>query len=108
GVAQTRNRLCTEATGDLLAFLDHDDVWHPTYLEVQRRHFVDHPQVVALFTGHTHFFGDAGGFGWDDAELEDRPVELIDSADFLTRYNQGGTFGCASFMCIPSSVVARL
>jgi Glycosyl transferase family 2 len=108
GVAYTRNRLCAEATGDLLAFLDHDDVWHPTYLEVQQSHFAVHPDVVAHFTGHTHFFGYTGGYQWEDAPLDVAPVELIDPADYVMRYNRDGTFGCPSFMCIPKSVVGRL
>src|SRR5258708_3302796 len=39
GVAHARNVLSQQSTGDLVAFLDQDDLWHPRYLEVQLRSF---------------------------------------------------------------------
>src|SRR6185436_11096286 len=36
GVASARNILCDLTRGELIAFLDHDDIWHPNYLESQR------------------------------------------------------------------------
>src|SRR5262245_6496134 len=35
GVAAARNALARHVNGDLVAFLDHDDLWHPRYLETQ-------------------------------------------------------------------------
>ena len=43
GPAATRNRGATEATGDLLAFLDPDDRWLPHKLEVQVAHLTAEP-----------------------------------------------------------------
>jgi glycosyltransferase involved in cell wall biosynthesis len=108
GVAHTRNRLCAEASCDLLAFLDHDDIWHPTYLEVQERQFAAYPELVALFAGSALFYG-YGDFTWPDSPMAcENAFELIDSLSFLGRYNQAGTFGCASFMCVPKRTFARI
>ena len=35
GVGSARNELCGIAQGELIAFLDSDDLWHPQYLETQ-------------------------------------------------------------------------
>jgi len=35
GPASSRNAAVAESTGRIIAFLDHDDVWHPTYLRMQ-------------------------------------------------------------------------
>ena len=37
GVAAARNSLLERAQGDLLAWLDSDDVWHPHCLDIQSR-----------------------------------------------------------------------
>lgn len=51
GVSSARNRGVSEATGDLIAFLDADDVWHPRKLEVQLGVLETHPDLGMLGTG---------------------------------------------------------
>lgn len=55
GVACARNRLVELASGDLLAFLDADDLWHPDYLKNQHALFAQYPNAVAVYTGHLRF-----------------------------------------------------
>src|SRR5688572_14285424 len=43
GIAAARNRAVSLARGELLAFLDHDDLWAPTKLELQVRYMQEHP-----------------------------------------------------------------
>jgi glycosyltransferase involved in cell wall biosynthesis len=109
GVAPSRNTLCAEAQGDLIAFLDQDDLWHPEYLELQRKLFSDYPQAVAFFTGHLNFFGH-GTYEWDnEPKWIEGNVELIDPLSFLRRYNQAtGPFASMSYCCVPKSVLRSI
>jgi glycosyltransferase involved in cell wall biosynthesis len=50
GVAAARNRALAEAGGELVAFLDADDVWMPEKLEVQVGFMLAHPEVGVTFT----------------------------------------------------------
>lgn len=45
GQSAARNRGAREATGEFLAFLDHDDLWEPTYLETALGYLDAHPGV---------------------------------------------------------------
>jgi glycosyltransferase involved in cell wall biosynthesis len=45
GQSAARNRGVEASTGDLLAFLDQDDIWHPKHLEILGRRLQDDPEV---------------------------------------------------------------
>jgi hypothetical protein len=109
GVAPTRNTLSQRATGDLIAFLDHDDLWHPRYLEMQSRRFKEYPQAAAFFSGHMDIT-DSSNFAWhsDDDELEFK-AEVIDPLNFLLQYNKStGLFGSMSFCSVPKRVLMEM
>lgn len=109
GVASTRNSLCGQAQGELIAFLDQDDIWHPHYLQVQRHLFASYPEAVAFFTGHVNFFG-YGTYEWDDNLGDSEPsAELIGPLSFLQRYNRAtGSFASMSYCCVPKSVLRSI
>jgi glycosyltransferase involved in cell wall biosynthesis len=109
GVAAARNELCKRASGDLIAFLDHDDIWHPSYLEVQSRQSAKHLTATAFFTLHVNFYG-YGGHEWrDDAVGGNAEPQVIAPASFVGRYNNStGTFYSMSFCCIPKRLLALL
>lgn len=50
GVAAARNRGTQRATGEFVAFLDADDVWHPRKLELQLEVMARHPELGLLGT----------------------------------------------------------
>lgn len=108
GLGATRDALCARATGDLVAFLDSDDLWHPSYLEVQRKLFSDHPDCVAFFVGHVEFCG-SFGYEWDSEQRGSLcTAEVIKPVDFLKRISwEPGPFGI-SYCCVPKTVLSAV
>lgn len=109
GVASTRNHLCKLVSGDVVAFVDHDDIWHPRYLEIQSIVQQRNPNAVASFTGHVNFYGN-GSYAWQvaiDERLE--YLEVISAVEFLRRYNVAtGPFGSMSYCCVRREALGRL
>jgi glycosyltransferase involved in cell wall biosynthesis len=58
GVAGARNRGLSVATGEFIAFLDHDDLWPDDKLELQVEALRAHPDV-GIVSGHVRYFGGA-------------------------------------------------
>lgn len=54
GSGTTRNEGWRVASGDLIAFLDADDAWHPRKLEIQTAAMSSHPETV--MSCHQHRF----------------------------------------------------
>jgi len=109
GPSHSRNVLCKLAHGDLIAFLDADDLWHPRYLEYQREYLEDNPRAVACFSDHVNFRG-YGKYEWDEENSTKKAVlECLDPADFLSRYNTTtGLFACMSYCCVRKRVLRKL
>ena len=109
GVAGARNALCRRAQGELVAFLDHDDIWHPNYLEVQGKLFERYGNAAAFFTAHVNFYGH-GAYQWNNHEpTNGAGVELIDPLSFFERYNSTtGPFGSMSYCCVPKRVLTQI
>lgn len=55
GVSSARNQGVAEATGDAIAFLDADDVWHPRKLELQTAALAARPVLGLLGTKVYHW-----------------------------------------------------
>ena len=109
GVAAARNTLCEHACGDLIAFVDQDDIWHPRYLETQHKSFEDHPTASAFFTWHLNF-GGLGNYQWDvEPPRIAVDTEVIRPLDFLKRYNEAtGYFASMSYCCVPKRVLTNI
>lgn len=109
GLARARNALIARASGELIAFLDSDDIWHPRYLEIQRSRFEEFPQAVAFFMGHVNFpDGQEIRWGADPLSMSFK-TELISPLEFFKRYNRAtGAFGCFSYCAVPMEILKAL
>lgn len=61
GVSKARNTGMLSANGDLIAFLDADDIWFPGKLEAQVRYFSEHPEVGVVFGAFKRWTENADG-----------------------------------------------
>lgn len=68
GVSSARNRGIAEATGELVAFLDADDWWHPQHLQTVIDIAYRYPRCDVFATRHRRIASeDFPGSGWDSA-----------------------------------------
>ena len=55
GVAAARNRGITLSQGDIIAFLDQDDIWEPKKLSMQIEHLFHHPEAGGVLSKQRFF-----------------------------------------------------
>ncbi len=93
GVAAARNRGIQASTGEAIALLDHDDLWHPTKLEKQVRLLEQRPEVGMVITDVAHI------------DREGRPMGIVGRG-----YNPSETFArlfVRSYLPTPSAALIR-
>jgi len=83
GAAVTRNVGLDQATGDYVAFLDSDDLWHPEKLEVQIRQMVENS---IEFSYHDYDTVDEAG-----NHLKEQKLKSSYTAKDLLKYNPFAT-----------------
>jgi len=57
GVAVARSAGVAAAQGDILAWLDADDLWEPEFLETVTQRFANNPQIDGVYTGLSRIDG---------------------------------------------------
>ena len=80
GVSAARNAGLAAATGDLIAFVDDDDLWEPRRLEAQVAALRTDPEALGAFCGG-YFIDDEGrrfGNGWTAEQVA--PERMIDGS----------------------------
>jgi len=97
GVCAARNKGVAESCGELIAFLDADDIWEPTKIEKQLAKFVQDPEIGLVHCGMREFdsaTGETVGMiidgqeGWiaDELVLWERPAIVVSgSATMVSR-----------------------
>ncbi|MBO7736057.1 MAG: glycosyltransferase [Methanobrevibacter sp.] len=71
GYAKAYNFLLGKAKGDYICFCDHDDIWEPDKLEVEKKYLDEHPEVDCVF-GWLKWFGEKEkleAFSISDSEI---------------------------------------
>lgn len=58
GIPRSMNDGVSHASGDFIAFLDHDDTWFPEFLETQRAYLAEHPDVAMVHSDFQTIDGD--------------------------------------------------
>lgn len=76
GHAESRNAGIRAARGELIAFLDHDDVWLPEKLERQVEVLRSSPEAAAVFCDVEVFGPNASRLKIDQSIIPDRPGVL--------------------------------
>lgn len=85
GIAAARNSGVSAATGEWIAFLDDDDVWHPSRLRLQFEALSANPEAIGSYTGGWYMDSEGRRFG---ADWSGRPVtsrEMLSGAGNFPR-----------------------
>jgi glycosyltransferase involved in cell wall biosynthesis len=107
GLSRARNFLCGKASGEVIAFLDSDDVWHPAYLEMQTRLLAEHPEAAASFTRYVPFRQE-NDWVWPEIHVVEASPALLEPLAFFRRYNRSPLQVVPSCCCIPRRVLAEM
>jgi glycosyltransferase involved in cell wall biosynthesis len=94
GMAATRNTALRHATGDVISFLDDDDLWLPNYLATVMSYFQVDSTLAAAHTGYQLTSDEEG------RDFPGHSSRTVPSADLYATLIEGGFFP-------PSSVSVR-
>jgi len=108
GVASARNALCERVQGDLLAFIDADNLWHPHYLETQKSLFEKYPHAAGFSTGYVNFRG-YSNYIWAKSPSDDAShFVTIPSLVFFKKYNEAPSTCEINAFCVPKRVLKEI
>jgi glycosyltransferase involved in cell wall biosynthesis len=92
GEPSARNRGMRESTGEFIAFLDGDDLWHPSKLDLQMAYLHRHPDCALVYSDMSTF--DENGVV--DASVKDRFRMILPSGRIFPALFMRSLFGSGS------------
>lgn len=105
GVSAARNLAIQHSRGELLAFLDADDIWLPQYLDVQVHFLKEHPAAVAVIADVLRF-GEYAKKPYERRMLPEHRSPLLSFEEMLQR--KGGQLPSATVVRRSAAVAAGL
>lgn len=108
GVSAARNALLKKASGDLIALLDHDDLWHPRYLEMQYRMYLRYPDAAVYYTAFENITEQQQWVPKKDLHLNDEQHIIHEPHEFLLKYNKTSGYNNPSFSLIRAEALREL
>lgn len=101
GVSRARNDAIEAATGDLIANIDSDDLWHEQFLAKMEATLVAHPEAPAAFCNYAPFTDEETPRASNDSkDVLNTEIVPMDLHDFLEHDRSGKPV-------LPSFLVAR-
>lgn len=108
GVSRARNDAIEATTGDLVANIDSDDLWHEQYLARMEQSLIASPDAPAAFCRFAPFVNSDGPRACDDAEdASNTDVIPMNLHDFL-EYERTGLPALPSFLVMRRTALERL
>ena len=108
GVSAARNTLLKKASGDLVSLLDHDDLWHPRYLEVQCQMYRCYPDAAVYYTAFENITEHQQCTPEKDLHFNDEQHVLQEPSEFLNKYNKASGYNKPSFSLIRAEALREL
>ncbi|MED5598966.1 glycosyltransferase family 2 protein [Janthinobacterium sp. P210006] len=105
GVSRARNHGIAEARGELVCFLDADDLYAPDYLRTQVGLAQAFPDECFFATGYTSF---APGSMPDMATSPVAPAQAQRIDEFFTHFNHHWPFFCTNSVAVRRAALAAL
>ncbi len=105
GLAYSRNKALALSGGEYIAFIDHDDIWVKTKLDVQVRTLTAHPEAVLTFGYSDTLLADGTRAPLNRSKITDLPFSSFSKKHnrrLLLRY---GCFMAASSVMVRSEQV---
>lgn len=109
GVAAARNFLIKISKGDLIAFIDADDLWHKQYLEVQLNQFLKYPNAVCCMSGYETIREESKSLSDNrKREINIEKIEVLSNIDFINLYHIQTSIAAPGFSIWKKSTLQTL